>query len=774
MKFFAYILFTLLLFQLHTLGQQVNASKVSQEDVEVSSVSRKSSFKDTTLYNWVEITSDSLAYYSSHVIVIERSACKGYRAFYLAESKMQLVKVESLPFAKKVAAPILSLEHHPLLTIHGNVMYDMNYRSNIDTPYAEKNIYLHTLQTWLDITYKDHYPVKVSFTTRFGNSSLFKNFSDINLQFNPGGFSTGIKKQLLGIVQQRSIRADSLAALKKLLDQKTIEYLALKTRLLNPSRLQKLVEEKEQQFNQMKGGSIEKNLAINGKGLADSSIHSSLQTQHQLDSLQAELTRLEKIYRQAGQLQNNTSQQAKREIEEITNTKQLKDKLSQLQIADSVLPHGYKTLFAIKTMDVGRCIADYSELSVKNVSITGLQVEYNPSYYLAFAAGFVDYRFRDYILPSTQTQKQWLALIRVGSGEKEGNHTYLTYYSGKRQLYNASTTSTGSAIPDYNLLGFTIEKRYNLSRNSYIIGEVAKSSLPYYSTDSSKGPNRLENMVNVNDRSNEAYSVKLGYFIPATQTILSGVYRHIGANFQSFSLFTTGASQSSWSAKVEQPFFQRRLNIIASIKDNDFTNPFINSNYHSTSLLKSIQATLRMKKWPVLTLGYYPSSQVTKLSDTQYSENLFYTLAASASHFYRVHRVQFNTMLLYTQFYNRSTDSGFVYFNTRNLQLIQSAFLGRFNLQFSFSSSANTDYCLYVLEQTLQYRVAQWLTLGGGLKYNKQTVYNLEQWGYSSNATLKIPKVGDLQLLIDKGFVPGANKQLVKNDIGRITYLRNF
>src|SRR3954465_11893136 len=40
----------------------------------------------------------------------------------------------------------------PFLQVHGNVMYNVNYYSNIDTPYNEKDVYQHTVQTYLDVT----------------------------------------------------------------------------------------------------------------------------------------------------------------------------------------------------------------------------------------------------------------------------------------------------------------------------------------------------------------------------------------------------------------------------------------------------------------------------------------------------------------------------------------------------------------------------------------------------------------------------------------------
>jgi hypothetical protein len=133
-----------------------------------------------------------------------------------------------------------------------------------------------------------------------------------------------------------------------------------------------------------------------------------------------------------------------------------------------------------------------------------------------------------------------------------------------------------------------------------------------------------------------------------------------------------------------------------------------------------------------------------------------------------------NTTVVYTQFYNHAADSGFTYFNTRNLLLSQSVFLRKFTLQLNASGATNNDYQLYTLEGKVQHSVNKWLTVGAGLKYNKQTVYDIDQLGYSAEATLRLNKLGQIQFSADKGFIPGMNKALVPDNTGRLTYFKTF
>jgi len=495
--------------------------------------------------------------------------------------------------------------------------------------------------------------------------------------------------------------------------------------------------------------------------------------QKRLDSLNRELDSLGRRYKKMKDAENKTNAKSRQELEAITSGAELKEKLNELHISDSTLPKGYRTLYSVRSFGLGRSLLNYSELSAKNVSINGIQVEYNPSVYMAFAAGTVDYRFRDYSVQDA-VKGQYIALLRYGWGKKDGNNLILTYYTGRRQLYNVNTASSGAPIPDYNLMGFTAQGCYRLGKTTALIAEVAKSSLPYYSLDSSGAHNMLPSTVKMNDRSNEAYSLKVNSFIPASQTQLSATYSRFGANFQSFSLFTTGSQQSAWSVKVDQPFFQKRLLVTGSIRTNDFVNPLLSTAYSSSAVFESIQGTLRMKKWPVLSFGYFPSSQIVRLNSTQYQENLFYTMVGSATETFRVKKVTMISMLLYTRFYNKITDTGFIYFNTKNLLVSQMAMIGKLTLQLQGSLAANAAYDLYVGDGKAEYQVFRWLGLGAGIKYNDQTVYNIRQWGYSATAAIRPPKIGEFRLVWDKGFIPGNNKELVPNNLGRLTYSKVF
>lgn len=750
------------------------------------------------------------------ILLPVRNSCKGMQAYFYDPAEG--LRLNSLHRGGKPAA-----EKNSLIKVHGNVLYDLNYWSRVDTPFAEKNVFQHTVQTYLDVLYKDKYPFRIFFTTRWSNSSLFRNFTDLNFLYNATDFNNRVKKQIKDLLREQAA-LDSLPALGKKLALEQKKHDSLQNWLSDPSQLQRLAAEQERlwllkrrkallqaygsgtdsakgpgaaslanpasvaklpsisdlsslrsyKFNNNKSKSSKSDSLQDKADKLDSSFSVKYDSANKaFDSLSSRLAALEKRYDEQKKIHDKNMDSSLNDIDHITSGAELKEKLREHNISDSSLPKGYSTLYSVRTFGIGRTMLNYSELSAKNVSINGLQVEYNPSYYAAFALGTVDYRFRDYSVQNA-VSGQYIGLARYGWGKKDGNSVIVTYYEGKRQLYNAYTTPQGTDIPNYSLMGFTIEGRYKLTRTTMFSVEAAKSSSPYYSLDSLHPHNVLGSALKLGDRSNEAWSVKLNSFFPKTQTQVDGTFSRYGANFQSFSLFTTGSEQTAWSFKVSQPLFQKHLQVVAGIRTNDFTNPLLNSAYKSTAMFESFQATFRAKKLPVISVGYFPSSQVIKLGDGQFQENLFYTLTANVSQAYKTNGISMLTMLMYTQFYNKVTDTGFVYYNTKNLFLSHSVFLGRLTLQSQFSAAMSVAYNLYVLDQKADYRLTSWLTLGAGVKYNEQTVYNIRQWGYSGNAAFLVPKIGEIRFTADKGFIPGNNRQLVVNKTGRLTYSKVF
>ena len=752
-----------------------------------------------------------------------KNTCKGVQFYFYDTSTVEVIPILVKTKRTEPAPPPPQVKK-PFVTVHGNVMYDLYYRSRIDTPFASNDVYQHTISTYLTVKVKDNYPFRVYFTTRFTNNDYFKNFTNLNTQFDARQFRTSVEDKLRQTLIAQVPDTSRLSMLRTSLTNSIDEYNKLRDWVNSSSVLQKLVEEKEAELVRLKSQAnpqtvistikpennktdsilqtansvsekikgpewlvtlAKQKLQAKADSLeskhpkADSLVESFTQyyqkKKSQIDSLQKKIDTLEEKYTAEKNkiIQNKDS--LVRAFNSYKNPAALKEKIESSGIADSSLPKGYKTLLAIKSFSIGRGIVDYSELTAKNVSITGLQVEYNPKYYYAIAAGTIDYRFRDFIINNDGTNGQYLGMLRFGKGQKEGTHLIGTYYFGKRQLYNYSSydTSFGIEQPNYSLMGISLEAAYQLNKTTTITAEAAKSSAPYYQRTIDK-TGVLQSTLKFSDHSNEAYSIKLNTAITKTDTKLSGYYKHYGANFQSFTLFTSSSAQDAWQLQLSQNFFKKQLSVTGSVRKNDYVSPYLDQSYTSNTVFKTLQATLRIKKWPVLSVGYYPTSQLTKLGDDKFTENLFYTFVSSASYFYKLGKNNMSSMLMFTRFYNRPADSGYLFFNTKNILLNHTMFFRNLTLQGSLSASINPEYNLYVAGTNMQVKCNDWLSLGGGLKYNRETKIENIQLGYNLNSTIKIKKLGDFMLMGEKGFLPGPDKELVPNNIGRFTFLRNF
>lgn len=727
--------------------------------------------------------------------------CKGYQHLY---------PLLSIPEIALLDPDLQHQQRKQLLKVTGNILYDMNYRSRIDTPFAENKIYQHTVQTRLDILYKEQYPFKLYLTTRFGNSAILRKYTDLSLLYNKHDFERVVKQNISNAIERYfATQLSSLDSLQRAIKLKQNQIDGLSTEIRRPDVLQKLVEEQEAAYlknhRQTKDPPGIESLdsltdlptvdvkhklprydnlnARNSAGSNDGATGTRKEPsfgamladkQQRLTTLLTEVDSLRKRYSfLLGDKQLKMDNW--RAIIQGSNTADIAKKVQDLKLPDTLLPKGYKTLFALQSVGIGRTMVDYSELSVRNINITGIQAEFSANKYYALAAGKVDYRFRDFIVPNLPRTHQYLAVGRVGKGTRYGNHLIFTYYTGKRQLFNSSTTlNATSPIPEYHLAGFTMEGMYKISRNIQLVGEVAKSTKPYYSLDSLQSKHWVNSNFSFKDRTNEAYSVKLFTYWPATKTRIMANYRYLGANFQSFSTFTTGSSQKKWMIRAEQSLWKNRVSLSSSVQQDGYNNPFVQTRYKTAATLASFSAILRFRKWPVISFGYYPSYQLTKVGESAYSESRYFTMIGNLSYAYRLADIQMNSYLAYSKFYNASSDSGFVYFNSRNILYSHQVLLNHLTVVGNYALSLTPNYRLLTAEHTAQLAVNQRISIGGGVKLIQHSLLSEIRWGYSGNCLLRIPYFGDVELSFDKGFIPGYDRQLLNNNMGRATYYKTF
>lgn len=178
-----------------------------------------------------------------------RQVCKGVQMIYLVMPRQDEI---FNTIAINSTLPIQSIikERKSLIKITGNILYDVNYRSRIDTPYAESNVFQHTLQTRIDGVYKDQYPFRFYLTTRFSNSDLFRKYTDLNFQYNQTDFKRMLKTKATEAIESYvNSKTDQLDSLKRIIDNERLAIAGLRQSINRPDLSQKIVEEREKIFS---------------------------------------------------------------------------------------------------------------------------------------------------------------------------------------------------------------------------------------------------------------------------------------------------------------------------------------------------------------------------------------------------------------------------------------------------------------------------------------------------------------------------------------------
>jgi len=763
----------------------------------------------------------------------------------------------------------------PYLTVHGNLSYQLDYRSTIDTPYKENDIYQHSVQGYIDIGIKNKFPMRIYLTNRWSNSNFFNNLSFLNFQFNQHEYSSLLKQRLQNELDNRRSKVDTGHLLKTKLNTYLSSLNSLKSWVNSSKTKQRLVEIEEKKFRNKQSitnvqrqqiiqkeildtlksdSSIEKLLkkdstittldyrgkdslinkkldslkkkvsnkdTFSKKGLEskllsklqlnkkinDSLVHHDtndssksgknhlkgigkphvkdstndenfLKEYHDkqllIDSLQKRVDSIQLVIKKLDKKNQTQGKNEARLIDKLMRSGNLKHSLKQNNISDTCLPKGYEHLYAIRSFGIGKTIVNYSELTAKNLSINGIQVAYNPSYYTAFAIGNVQDQYNNFKL-ATNVSKQQFSIIRVGYGFKENNYAYLSYFAGTKQGYYQNTSGeNGYSIN--KIIGYSIQVSKKLHEYVRFNGEFAKSSLPYNSQQLLDKSKLSTGLFQYGNHTNQAFYGQLVSQFDKTQTSVIVTFKQSGQNYQSFSTFYTGAIQNSWSIKAGQYLWKRQLNIVASVFSTNQINayPASGNTLTSNTVFKSILVNLKIKKWPFISASYYPSSQVMKVDNDKITENKFYVFNLSMTHSYQYHQLLMSSTYLYTHSYNHSQDSGFHLSNSKYLLYSHSFFLEKWQLQSNWSMNANQDYHFYVLENCAEYKLLSYLTIGCGLKYNRVAEEKRSLLGYSFTSTVSLKKIGDFQFLFDKGYIIGNNNRLIDNNIGRFSFNRIF
>lgn len=748
--------------------------------------------KDTIAVNNYFINNSSPKYIrtDSGIIMKRRlvNSCKSYNYEYSFFPEI----INALSMPPKVNQIIF--KHPTFITMHGNITYDYFYRSKTDNPFNQNDLEQHTEKVNLDILIKEKYPLKVAFSLRQSNSPFFKNFADININFDPFSYRKNFKQQLIDKLLKALNNANDIKAIEGIMADKEKQISKLINWINSPATLQKIIEERELLYYKQKKPTlpslpisipdIQRNSSIYFKNKFPSYESSTLQKvdkikdsfsvylnakKNEIDSLVNNL----KLLKQHSDSLKNAAQKniaaVNRQIYKARDTKELM-KVAYKNGIDLSKDNNYsKVLGAVRSFSVGRSMLNYTELTAQDITMTGVNIEYNPSYYAAFAVGKINYQFRDFYNKNVKTGGQYLLLGRIGTGNPDKRSLILTVFKGQKNAADPLINNLQQS--GIGIIGYSVESIFKKDENTMLSFEVAKSTKPF--NGNLQGTKQIGALWAFSDQSNLGVNIKAKTVIAATNTKVSGFFRKTGRNFQSFSLFSYNTDQTAWLARVDQDFFRNKATLTAMLRQNDFTNPFTEKTYKTSTIFKSFTVNVRFPKYPVVNLGYYPGTQLFLVDNQTIKENAYYLLNGSVSYNYSFKDIRMNTLMVFNRYFNKATDVGFVLYKGLSYYGMQTFFLKKFQLQtgFVYNSQAGLKYT--TTEASCDYSFRHSLKFGIGAKFNK-VVGGEVSWGERAQLMFDVQGIGRLQFQYEKSYLPTISHLLFPIEIGRISWYKYF
>ena len=440
----------------------------------------------------------------------------------------------------------------------------------------------------------------------------------------------------------------------------------------------------------------------------------------------------------------------------------IKDSLIRVGLSKKDIRSIIEPASPIRTLAIGRTLPNFSNLTLKNTNVKGLNFEYNKSnFYTAIAAGKIDLRYRDFVYKGSILPRQYVYSFRVGYGRKDGSHLIATYYQGRKQIF------LNSSGPISVVRGSSIAGQLFLLRNIKANIEFAQSLAPYISDSSHKSVSKTFN------KNNQALNIGIRSLLSATKTKLEANYTRQGAYFQNFAGYKMNGEVSSWYVRAEQDFFKRMIHVIGSVRKNDFSNPFVIQRYNANTIVKNVSATFRKRNFPTISVAIMPSSQYT-LVDNQVYENQYQSFNGSVFHIYHIGTSTSTTSLVYTRMYNSLSDSGLIYFNAKNVLFSQSLDFSSFIVNSGFSYTRNGAFGVTVLQAGLSHKVIMNSVINYGLKLNRINGDDNLKFGFYGNTKINIPKIGELNINMEQSYLPNQLQKLSKYEFFTAGFTRYF
>lgn len=446
-------------------------------------------------------------------------------------------------------------------------------------------------------------------------------------------------------------------------------------------------------------------------------------------------------------------------------------------LAEKNLVNGHDKIAGLlnkfEQIQIGRSEVNYSRLTVYNWPITGLNVTTSGRHKFEVAAGISNYRQRNFLIP-------------VQNGKITGQPTLSGRYKifAKPTLSLSYTAYMGSMLLNYQavlnpktipVLGNGLQLSLLPFKNQKIDVEFVKSNVNELRVLPDAGVKMKGQLFNFGIRDNEAIRIQYNGVFRVLKGNLDGEYTRSGSSFLSLGFYPGEAVRETFHANLLKRFFENKMNVRLGVRKNSFSYPYL-QHLTANNVLYQALVTLRLKKWPVVTMGYFPSTQLVAMPDSNIAEINFQTFITTAS--YQIVKPLFtHSFLLSGSFLQTKMNETF------SAPAMMNNFLG-FNYNGYHGKKWRFEGMLMYNNlkgrSLLTYGVGSGLKEGKGweqsfiLKYHSGNSDN-SQWGYKIMLRSKMFKFGQIMLEGERQMLPYFSQaKFVPVMMGHAVFMMKF
>jgi hypothetical protein len=721
---------------------------------------------------------------------------------YTLSYEFRVCKLPEIVYIQIMTKPVfvpakVTEKKKSLMSITGEMSYQHFERSGNSDDLLLINSASNIATLKLDLLYKETYPFALS--VRYNQNQPFQldDQYEVNLGFDDRKFRERVREKLIG-----SVKNDYLKKQLRLTDQykKAFDtYQQQKQFLKSPGYIQRMAEARLRNPALPVPGIISENIpSFNNKfdrvnqlladlpGFTDmqklkqrikdsvdnrieglnaeklkNNLHAKLEQQR--DSLEKVVKGLEdSLARQKKELTGRLDSLNK-EVTNINSSTELKKYADQKGLKDSTGNNKWTDILMKSNIRLGKFLVNHSELTVNNIFLHGASIKYGDEKFVQVSAGFYDFAFRQVFNFRNDTlprNKQSVLAIKTGKTDGK-NLTAFSFYIGRK-------TRTGSLNDALRTVaGVGMERKIYFSRNLSVDFEIAKSTTRPNSLFSKNEETLKDLFGNFSTKTIGIYGSVQAY-MPKTGTDAEISYRYWGQQFESFNAGQYFNPQNNLAGKLSQPFFKRKLYISTGIRYTDFSTFGIASNMKSKTLFASANATLRLKKIPIISIGYYPGSQLYWLDQNKLYEYFYYILNTTVSHHFRAGKIPVQAVFTWNKFYNKYTDS-LVTGSQSYYNLFLTAWKNNFSYTMNVSRQEIENDLLSTVEGGLNY-AGRTIKAGGSLKWN--CTGGVTKMGYSFCGGLLLKKIGTINFIYDQSFLPDRRGQFIPVTTGQVQIIK--